>query len=425
MKFYKSWIPNVSGYLSFSNIKGVKIPGRAEHAQTYNQLSDESMSCIHALQKRNLSDTIYSVFDSKGMFWYVLSASIQNKDEEDLLVGKIYTYPLQSLSKEEEVLIGSFGRATDQKATADKLIAVRENNSATRVVEFKLYRDGFIELFCDDSYSRNADDFMLEAYSFLKDLVHSHKFHCYDDDAIIVPYPVTSTIDKKWIKKTVKNLHKSIVSTYRNTNYKADIINAIGRLSYLESFMSILRQRKYDEIAGSINTAALRSSLEAKLNSAELDGNGKAIILQVYIPIFLAIIALIIGVTQLLQLPCINGLTFSEGACTHGGFDLPDSAFKLAKAGLENWYNLIVLLPLGMVVLILYVQRDIFFRWLNHNISHGFVGWIQRIAMSTASGIKFGQILVSLVIVIVIAILLYAVHQIFGQTILVMYGSIL
>lgn len=414
MKFYKSWIPNVSGYLSFSNIKGVKIPGRAEHAQTCNQLSDDAMGCIHSLQKRNLSDTIYSAFDRDGMFWYVLSANVQNINEEELLAGKIYTYPLESLSPEDKLLIEAFEKAADQKAVADKLIAVRETCSATRVVEFKLYRDGIIELFCDESYSKNTDDFMLEAYSFLKDLVHSHKFHSYDDDAIIVPYPVKSPSDTDWSNRTVKNLHKSIVSTYRNRAYKADIINAIGRLSYLESFLNILSRKKNANFQGGINTAALRTSLETKLSSAELDGNGKAIFLQVYVPIFLAVIALLIGMTQLLQLPCINGLTFSDGTCTHGGFNLPESAYKFAQFGLENWYNLIVVLPLGTVGIIFYVQWHTFYRWLNHNISHGYIGWIQRLAMSIASSTKFGRIWASVLIAIVIALLLYMTYLIIG-----------
>lgn len=412
-KFYKSWIPNVSGYLSFSNIKGVKIPGRAGHAQTCNQLSNDSIGCIHSLQKRNLSDTIYSAFDRDGMFWYVLSASVQNINGEELLDGKIYTYPLESLNHAEKLLIEEFGNAADQKAVADNLIEVRKTHLSTRVVEFKLYRDGIIELFCDVSYSKNADDFMLEAYSFLKDLVHSHKFHSYDDDAIIVPYPVKSPSDTDWSKKTVKNLHKSIVSTYRNRTYKADIINAIGRLSYLESFLYILSKKKTAHFQGVINTAALRASLETKLCSVELDGNGKAIFLQVYVPIFLAIIALLVGMTQLLQLPCINGLTFSEGgACTHGGFNLPDSAYKFAQFGLENWYNLIIMLPLCTVGTIFLVQGHTFYRWLNQNISHGYIGWIQRLAMSIASSIKFGRMWVSILIALVIVLLLYATKQI-------------
>src|SRR4030065_435767 len=152
-----------------------------------------------------------------------------------MLKGCIYAYPKLSLNTHEVELINSFGKA-DTKKIAEDIIDQRAQNSATTVVDFSLYRDGITELSYQGINPECAYDFVLEAYSFLKDLVHSHKFHQHDDDAIIVPYPVINDTDTKWIEKTIRNLHKSIVSIYRNTNYQADLINAIGRLSYLESF---------------------------------------------------------------------------------------------------------------------------------------------------------------------------------------------
>lgn len=413
MNTFKSWIPNVSGCLSFSNIKGSKIPGRAKHPQTDNRLSNDSEGYIYSLQKRNLSDAIYAPLDSGGKFYYLLSAKIENASKvknREILTGSILAFPEVLLDRKDKKLIKSFGDAEK----VEELICNRKQHRETIVVDFKLHRDGFTELSYKGTDENNSYAFTLEAYSFLKDLVHSHKFHRFDDDAIVVPYPVDNDTDIKWIEKTVRNLHKSIVSTYRNTQYRADLINALGRLSYLESFQNILSQKRGLKLPPLINIPTLRSSLEARLNSIEFGENGKAIILQIFVPVFLSLLALLIAMTQLLQIPCIEGLTFNSESCKYDGkpiiFKLTSDSIGTARYLLEHWYDLAVLLPISTALFIFFAHIQSILRWLNQRLGHGSVGWIQRVTLGIAVSGRFGQIVATIWIAILIMVLVWLMY---------------
>ena len=420
MNTYKSWIPNVSGCLSFSNIKGSKIPGRAWSPHTYNRLSDDADGCIVSLQKRNLSDTIYAPVDLGGMFYYLLSAKVDDSSPNgEVLTGRIFAFPKLLLGSKDKALVKSFGNSGDApKAAAIELINIWELHSKTILISFKLYRDGFAEFYYVGTDTRNAYPFILEAYSFLKDLVHSHKFHRYDDDAIVVPYPVENDADIKWIEKTARNLHKSIVSAYRNSTYRADLINALGRLSYLESFQQILAQRGMT-LPHAVHSPTLRSSLETKLNSVEFIENGKAILLQIFVPIFLSLLALLITMTQLLQVPCIEGLTFTQEACSYSGrtnlFKLSDNSVEIARFLLEHWYELAVLLPSFTAIFIFLAHLQAILRWLNQRVGYGVMGWFQRVTFGIAVSTRFGRLIASAWVLILIATLLWLTYLASGH----------
>lgn len=393
-KTFKSWIPNVSGCLSFSNIKGCEVPGRAKSPRTYNYLNDDSVGSLYSLQRRNLSDALYSRFDKGGLFLYLLSARIDTSSpDNDVLIGDIYSFLESDLGPADKLCIHKINNAKSSPSNEfSALISQKKDYISTLRIGFKLHRDGFIEL-------TNGEDieysFVLEAYSFLKDLVHSHKFHRYDDDAIIVPYPVTSTSDIAWINKTVRNLHKSIVSSYRNTNYKADLINALGRLSYLESFQNILKSKNINP-SHIIEIQTLRNSLETKLQSIDFSKNGHAILFQFVVPSLLTFFGILIAMTQLLQVPCIDGLTFDKDVCSPENlFSISDKSVSFVRLILNAWYELAVVVPFLSFVLIGLVNMQAVLRWLNQHAGDGLVGWYQRVTFGIAIGTRFGQLIAS------------------------------
>lgn len=414
-EIYKSWIPNVSGCLSFSNIKGRKIPGRAATPYTCNRLSEDTERTVFSLQKRNLSDALYSVADSAGMFYFLLSAKIVDTSNHDELIGRIIALPELLLGKAEKSLIASIRTSSDpQKNDEEELTTSLAGNPKAIQVNFELSRDGFARFWVEGETESITSSLILEAYSFLKDLVHAHKFHRHDHDAIVVPYLAKNSDDTEWIVKTIRNLHKSIVSAYRNAIYKTDLIEAIGRLSYLESFQQILKQKEI-HLPHNVYTPTLRSSLETKLSSIEYSENGSVILLQIFVPIFLTLIALIVAMGQLLQIPCIDGLTYTDETCKIPAFHLSGNSIYAARTLLENWFELAVLLPGFTVLVIFFAHLQDIFHWLNHRIGHGFVGWIQRVTLGIAVSTRYGRILASAWILILVAVLIFLAYVASGM----------
>jgi hypothetical protein len=358
--------------------------------------------------------------DLGGMFYYLLSARVDGSTPNGgVLIGNIFAFPKLLLGDKDKALIKSFGNSDDApKEAAIELISIWEQHPKTILVGFKLYRDGFAEFSYAGTDTQNANPFTLEAYSFLKDLVHSHKFHRYDDDAIVVPYPVVNDADTKWIEKTARNLHKSIVSAYRNSTYRADLINALGQLSYLESFQQILAQRGIN-LTHSVHSPTLRCSLETKLNSVGFIENGKSILLQIFVPIFLSLLALLITMTQLLQVPCIEGLTFTQEPCSYGGvtniFKLSGNSIETARFLLGHWYELAVLLPSFTALFIFLAHLQSIHLWLNQRYGYGVMGWFQRVTLGIAVSIRFGRLIASAWILILITALLWLMYLASGH----------
>lgn len=415
---YDAWIPNVSGAISFSNIKGMRVPGRAKCPKTINHLGRGTGPTITSFQERNLSDTLYSVFDRGGWFCYLLIAEVKtNPQNEEVLAGNVYTYPKMRLDKSQKELVENFVDNTSAPVSLrDSWAPMPE----AVCVSFALNRDGHIELRYDGGDRSNESSFIFEAFSFLKDLVHCHKFHRHDDDAIVVPYPQDPSLPHRWLNQTIRNIHKSIVSSYRNANTRTDIQNALGRLSYLESLQE--SAKKYvAQTDPTINTQALRTSLEARLATVGEIEDRKSVILQITVPTILAVIGLLIAMIQLLQVPCISGLTASDECKKnnpdHLPFALQDGAIDMVQYLLANWLHYAMLLPVICVAIFVIAYRKHVFRWISSHWGHGVFGGILRVVFSIAatSG-RFGQVAATfLVLVSLFGILLALYRGLFGN----------
>lgn len=411
MGTHKAWIPNVSGNISFSNIKGQSIPGRAKSPLTFNELGKVKRS-IHSLQIRNLSDAIYAALDPGGQLQFLLIAKIETDSSCEILCGEILIYPEQELTPEDKVQLKCFKKPVLDERAISTLAKDWKNKDATIIINFELTRDGFAKFVYSGSNTKDESSFVLESYSFLKDLVHSHKFHRHDDDAIVVPYKVDSEQDTKWVTSTIRNIHKSIVSTYRNTNYGNDLINALGRLSYLESLQTIAEKKL--SVTPPINVATLRTSLETRLISISEKENRKTIFFQFSIPIILSLAAILITMAQLLQVPCIDGLS-AGSSCKQDGvpfaFKLSGNSIHIVQSLLTNWGNIAVGLPFVTVFLVIYLYTPSVNRWLSHQWGYGLIGWFLRSTFSIAASDKFGRVLATawvLMFLAVIGFLLFA-----------------
>lgn len=364
---YKAWIPNVSGNLSFSNIKGSRIPSRAKYPTTINRIGDESSGWIYSLQERDLSDSPLPT--KEGKFYYLLRASILNKwQENELLEGVVITFPITEITKEDKKLLKSFTAKDFSQRNADQLIENWANSTSGVKVDFQLCRDGVMDLnyewkiyphLINELKSINYS-ILFEAYSFLKDLIHAHKFHKYDDDAIVVPYAEAENPDEIWMVKTIRNLHKSIVFTYRNAKHHEDILHAIGKISYLESFQKVVKRRLGNKAREDfwIDTEQLRNSLNLKLQAQEMKESNNSDTQQIVLNVVFFVFAFVISMSQLLQIPCIKGLTYNKEDCTTQLgkeiiFSLDSSSLSYVDALLKYWTSITVGMPLALLVVLM------------------------------------------------------------------------
>lgn len=405
---YKAWIPNVSGNLSFSNIKGTRIPSRAKYPTTINRIGDESSGLIYSLQERDLSDSPLPT--KEGKFYYLLKAMIQNKwQENELLEGVVITFPVTETSKEDKQLLKSFTTKDFSQINADKLIENWAISSYGIVVDFKLCRDGVLDmeyewkiypgLINDELRSINYS-ILFESYSFLKDLIHAHKFHKYDDDAIVVPYAEEENPNEIWMVKTIRNLHKSIVFTYRNAKHHEDILHAIGKISYLESFQKVVKRRLNNKAREDfwIDTEQLRNSLNLKLQAQEMKESNNSDTQQLVLNVVFFVFAFVISMSQLLQIPCIKGLTYSKEDCTTQLgkeiiFSLDSSSLDYVDALLKYWTSITIGMPLALLVVLMLLNWSRIGRCINNNIGHYWWGSAIRYTMAYGLSGKGGKVI--------------------------------
>lgn len=101
--------------------------------------------------------------------------------------------------------------------------------------------DSILEIIDSEFFNVSAqeaqDRLTFQTYLFLKDFIHSHKFHNGDDDSILVPYRIETDDDVSWYDKTARNLHASIVTAMRGRRF--DVLNAMGQISYLDAFLQL------------------------------------------------------------------------------------------------------------------------------------------------------------------------------------------
>lgn len=216
------------------------------------------------------------------------------------------------------------------------------------VINFELSRDGCIALdwgnlkagsvstiVDTDPEEEEAAERLLtfETFSFLKDLIHNHKFHSVDDDSIVVPIKVKDDDDPYWKDETARNLHRAIISSLRSNPAQLELTNAMGKLGYLNTFLTIANTEFAKKLQSSLGN--LEKTIQARLQQQSFLTGAAEVFKSTWITILLAIVATAMTMLQLLQIPCIEGL--SKSSECHTPFKIPDSAISLASTLLENW----------------------------------------------------------------------------------------
>lgn len=293
------------------------------------------------------------------------------------------------------------------------------------VINFELSRDGCITLDWGDlqagSVSKIVDTshdeeeaaerlLTFETFSFLKDLIHNHKFHSVDDDSIVVPVKVASKTDDGWKDETARNLHRAIISSLRNNPAQLELTNAMGKLGYLNTFLTVANTEFSKKLQGSLGN--LEKTIQARLQQQSFLTGAAEVFKGTWITILLAVLGTAMTSLQLLQIPCIEGL--SNGSECVAVFKIPDSAIWLTTLLLENWmaffWGIFALLTgLGYLasrksILELYSQRTGSDEWDWH-IMRFFYG------LALTKGKYMAFFWLTVLAVVVMGLIVYLIHS--------------
>lgn len=162
-----------------------------------------------------------------------------------------------------------------------------------------------------------------------------------------------------------------------------------------------------------INTDSLKSSLDLKLKDQDTEENKKSNLLQFVLNITLSVFALIIAMTQLLQVPCIDGLTHDASMChSLSGkqfiFSLDDNSLNYVQIILKYWSDIAIGMPLVIFIILAILNFWRIDRWINNNIGHGWWGgYIRSIlafAVSEGAGkmMAFAWVFIFVVVMIIL-----------------------
>lgn len=382
---YRGWLPVLSGYISFRNASGQMIAQRCRMPFVWGGLSHPDG--LHVQQLRELKDELvpsasWNPFRnllpaSTGMFLFSMQTSWVD-ESENAICGLVYARPASPDSKCERGVNDVIPPMTG---------VVPETNGW--ILEFSVGRAGVIDLswgnfnleaaldiidteFTEVTAKEAAARLAFQTYLFLKDYIHSHKFHNGDDDSILIPYQITDNDDTTWYEKTARNLHASVVTSMRGGRF--DVINAIGQISYLRTFLSLAKRNGASFPA--INRKSLDVLLagcEAKLERIKLVEAESTSLGGIILTLLFSFVAVLIAMLQLLQIPCIDIFAI-KGGCSL--FTVNPFAFQVADFVLGNWlWSVAGVYACVLIILFVFFRRSIH-DIISQRIGHRRLDWI-------------------------------------------------
>lgn len=380
---YLGWIPNVSGYLSFSHIGGLPIRHRVIeekiHPPTRFQKGSETVSLW---QERNLSDRPelgWLKWDTaKGLHHFLLQGMLTTASSgRRCLTGVIISVPSE-LSK---YLLSAHAGFIEGRLPIDQSLATRYSSVLTYLeqntagghyaLSFHLEEDGIVEMqsLANAAPSdRHGRLLALEAYSFLKDVLHKHRFHNASDDAMLELVEAQDVGDPVWYQSVIRNLHRSVIASFRSASRLAQA-NALGKLAYLDSFLSVLERRKIQPQPG-ISVATLREGLmQHQACGREEDEQKNLFVSYSLSALAIAVPVLFVGL-QLLQIPCIAGLNWAKDQCTRT-FEVPPLILDITASVLRQLDYVVLASILGLAALVLLLRWKHLFRYQEARTSEG------------------------------------------------------
>lgn len=241
---FVSWVPTVTGHLSFSTVGLSRTPEKVHQAY----LEVGSSKYIVACQERPTGDAPFRFYERRlhreSTLYFIFLGQCREEEGFDCLSG-----PCFILNSEVYRLVCSSLRAlcSSTETFPDAL------DSAIGAIEFhsehpgflrsgvKLWRDGRIRIDVGDlpsNYDRDFyDSLASQVYFFVRDLAHKHQHHSDTSDTILDVVP-GSEFSAEWKRQTLYALFRWIIHRKRERNI-INYLRAKGVLAYAQAFKSM------------------------------------------------------------------------------------------------------------------------------------------------------------------------------------------
>jgi hypothetical protein len=292
-KSYFSWIPTVSGRLSYTFFGHTSFPRKCiYYADLTNVdfgkgiffqerfIDDFNVPFLAALDRaRNLIvGKIYAFFTGKvisGRHFFIASVDrrCDSDHEIDRLEGRVFPILASSIGLKVKGVVldrimsleSSEGNSNNDleklQEDLEKLIA----GVCPVVVEFAILRNGITALGvkCRNNapgFGRvndaQARDYVEQSYFFLRDLLHNHQHHDPKTDTIVRIHE-----EDEFRKKIYFDLFRYIIK-YKRVRSPENVTNASGILAYAKSFHEIANQGGAQHVPNDYQVENLKMSLD-------------------------------------------------------------------------------------------------------------------------------------------------------------------
>ena len=256
MTSYKAWIPTNTGMLSFSQA------GKQYHNKKNLYVKNcvvRDCRKIFCIEKRTLK-----LDDS--VFKFLTKFQTRTKDEETY-------FSLRADSKNRNANAHYLTGVISCKygyVDIEEFIGMYDEAHPVFRVKFCLTREGRCKIYdfkgAPNLEAEGDNEGMQEylcsqAYMFLRDMLHRHKHHHHSSDTFIDIKPN----DRRWKKLIAYDLGKHVIKQpIRDKTHTYQ--DALGIISYLDSFQTIFLKEESDKVYSDQHIVATQKSLEAEYN---------------------------------------------------------------------------------------------------------------------------------------------------------------
>lgn len=239
-----SWVPTITGHLSFSTIGLSRTPEKI--FQAYRQTNGERYVLV--CQRRPTGDSISPLVDwwleRERNLYFVFFGFCAIDTKYNIIEGPCYIFPSEPFSSVKKE-IERFARLDEPGSSdAERLIAALEGrirDAGCLSSGIRLERNGKIEIVVRNDGAA-LDSEIVEAsasqfYFFLRDVCHRHQHHSPTADTILDVVP-SNGFDAEWKREILYALYRWIIHRRRERSL-LHYINAQGVLAYAKAFKAL------------------------------------------------------------------------------------------------------------------------------------------------------------------------------------------
>lgn len=336
--FFRSWLPTVSGRLSFSSF-GHSIYPRATRYTNRASGDERFLICFQRRIGIDAALPFASAFanalwDRDGDFIYVtLCKAVPHEDRpQEALVGDVFILQRKVVGSEAQQVVDALRKLLARYKEAEfagKLSKYIEHEwdrccrDLDRMCAFRVAmevcRSGKTTIEIDDATlvrtdwpslgdtpqdrEKFAHRLAAQIFYFLRDIGHHHQHHDPATDTIVDLFPFDGRDDFSWREQVLYNIYRTIIQYKRNPKNK-QFHECVGLLAYASTFQAISRQELNDKDSQRLpyfNDAGLERSLSSLQSVNQLAHDQTTRRNAVIQNIILWVVGFVISVIGLLQ----------------------------------------------------------------------------------------------------------------------------